>query len=574
MISRSPATSPSRTSGWKNVRIRAGREVGGFEAAVGESRTEMATLVLKWMAILAGAVLVARSTSSTTPLLWGLPIAAAVGLRTVDASVRRPRPGRSRSVTAAGLIVEVGLAATAVSQTGGWHSGWVVTLVSEAALCGLSLPARWTGQVASAMVIVLFWVDLAGRYTLTEAQRYSLNLDVLLAVVALAVAYGTWLARYGDRDRARLAWTNERLIATNDLLVQLEQIALRSEDATDPQQAARAVARLARKLLEPDVVVVASAASLGETWRVLLAEGVAVDAMVGQLQVLQWAVAEAANGSPKPVPIGPGPALLSDESRAGACIPLMIRGRLIGALILESAKPGYWSDQHYEIMAQLSPWAALLVDNACRFNALWVVGSAEQRARVARDLHDNLGQSMAALGLELDGIARSFDDQTQADRIRELRAGVTNMVAELRYTMRDLCCDVSTTRSLGAALEQLARGIASRSSTEIQLDVDAEDRLPLAQEHQILQMARTLLGAAVESRADSIRVVWTTDRDGGCLEVGYDGCQAAPGGFYETEAPILAAVEEVRDRCWAVGATVECQTENGGSSRVRCRVGS
>ena len=105
MISRSPATSPSRTSGWKNVRIRAGREVGGFEAAVGESRTEMATLVLKWMAILAGAVLVARSTSSTTPLLWGLPIAAAVGLRTVDASVRRPRPGRSRSVTAAGLIV-------------------------------------------------------------------------------------------------------------------------------------------------------------------------------------------------------------------------------------------------------------------------------------------------------------------------------------------------------------------------------------------------------------------------------------------------------------------------------------
>jgi hypothetical protein len=87
-------------------------------------------------------------------------------------------------------------------------------------------------------------------------------------------------------------------------------------------------------------------------------------------------------------------------------------------------------------------------------------------------------------------------------------------------------------------------------------------------------MARTLLGAAVESRADSIRVVWTTDRDGGCLEVGYDGCQAAPGGFYETEAPILAAVEEVRDRCWAVGATVECQTENGGSSRVRCRVGS
>ncbi len=546
-----------------------GRVVGGMGGVAPTGRRAAPELVLRWMAVLAGAVLVARSGSSTVPLLWGLPLLALTSLRTAEVLARR-HPGRL--VTSAGLVIEVAVAALAACETGGWHSGWVVTLVGLAALGGYLLPERWSGQVASAAVIALFLANLAGGRAVPAAWRDSVDLDGLLLVAVLAVSYAAWLARSGNEDRTRLAASNQRLMATNDLLVLLERILMKGEDATDPQQAARAVARLARELVHPDVVVVAALSGLGDSWRILLAEGATVGSVVGELEALERAAAAIrAGGGDRPLLLEGRDALVSPGSRSGVCVPLLVRDELIGAVILESGEAARWADRDLDLMAEMGRWAALIVDNARRFNTLWVVGSAEERARVARNLHDNLGQSMAALGLELDWLARVVEQPEHVERIRELRQGVTNMVAELRFNMRDLCCDVSETRTLGDALTQLVQGLESRSRTRIRLDVQAPDRLPLALEHQVLQMARILLGAAVDSRAEAVDLAWVTGREGGCLEVGYDST-AAPGARYETEAPILMAVAEVRDRCWAVGATVECEVEEEGRGRVRCRV--
>ena len=543
------------------------RRTPDVDAAAGSVAAGSAVeLVMRWVALTAGAVVAAKTSPSAAPLLWGLPLLAFSCLRTAVTYAGR---GAARFGSVPVLVLELGVAAFVASRTGGWHSGWMVTLAGLAALCGYAFPARWTGQVGSAVVIALFAANVAGRDLMA---RYSLDLDGLLLVAALSVSYAAWLARFGDRDRAELARTHERLMVTNDLLVLLERTLTRGEDATDPQQAARAVARLVRELLQPDVVVIATGGA-GRPWRVLLSEGVTVPAMVEQLPALDLLAAEAATAGSRPVRLDAGAAPLSPASRSAAGIPLLVRGRLVGAVLVESERGGRWSDGELELMARMAPWAALIVDNACRFNALWIVGSAEERARVARNLHDNLGQSMAALGLELDWLARSMGDVAQVERVRELRQGVTNMVAELRYNMRDLCCDVSETRTLGEALGQLVRGVESRSSTRISLAVSADERLPLAQEHQVLQMARVLLGAAVESRAESVDLAWTAGLHGGCLEVGYDSASAAPGAHYETEAPMLMAIAEVRDRCWAVGATVECEVAGQGG-RVRCLVGA
>lgn len=538
---------------------------------IGESRSGL-PVALRWLCFAVSAVLVARSTSSSAPLLWGLPVAAFALLHAAEGYIRQPIAAWVRLI---GLFGEVAAVAIVVTQTGGWHSGWVVSLVCVSALCAYALPARWTGQVASVAVIAFFVALLFGRQTFTAPERSSIFLDVLLLVSALSVSYATWLGRFGNTDRSQLARTNERLMATNDLLVLLEKSVLHGDDAADPDQAARAVARLSRELLHPDAIVVASAASAGDTWRILLAEGSAVDGLVDEIEILAVVAAEAASGITKPIRVDPGPALLSPESKAGACIPLTVRGRLIGAVILETSDPERWQERHYDMMAELSPWAALLIDNACRFNALWIVGSAEERARVARDLHDHLGQSMAALGLELDGLARASKDDQLTDQIRQLRRDVTGMVADLRYTMHDLNCDVSRTRSLGAALDQLVKVMRNRSGTEFSLEIDAEDRLPLAQEHQILQMARSLIGAGVDGKADSVRVLWSTDGTTGFLEVGYGGFPPPPRCGRDPEPPIISALAEVQQRSWAVGATVEYELpSDDGSALVRCRVAS
>ena len=530
------------------------------------------TLGLRWVAVVVGAV-VAWRTSHGSDVVAGLPIAVFACLRTAEEFVTFLRPGW---MTTLSLAAELAAAAAAVGATGGWHSGWVVTLVVEAGIVGYSIPMRWSGQVGAGAVILVFLANLLTRGALSSNVRTSLDLDAFLIVAVLAVSYAAWLGRFGDADRAILARANQRLMATNDLLVMLEQTVLRGEYATDPQQAGRVVARLARKLLSPSVVVVAASGN-GDTWRVLFADGVTLPAMVDDVQVLRRVRALVAAGQTKPVAMDQGGELQSDASRSGICIPLVVRGRAIGAILIESEVDDRWSESDFEVMSQLSEWASLLVDNAVRFHALWVVGSAEEKARVARNLHDSLGQSMAALGLQLDWIARTTDDEAQVARIRELRADVTGMVAELRYTMRDLSTEVTPECSLGDALRHLVQSVSARAGTEISLDVRGEFRLPVAQEHQLLLMARTLLGAAIDSRAESVLVKWRTEEDGACLEVGYSLSpatsvdSAAPGGRYETEAPIVTAVAEVQDRCWAVGATMETDMERD-RCRVRCMI--
>lgn len=533
--------------------------------SLGERGADLAAAMVRWVAVLVGAVTVARGSSSAAPVLWGAPLVATACLWTACGH-RQLRLG-PRLVSAA-LAGDVLLAALAVSRTGGWHSSWTVTLVGEVTVGAFSVPTRAAGPAAAAALAALAAVDLTGRGSVPPGDRSSFGLDGLLLVAALSVSYASWLIRWSDRDRAHLAVVNQRLMATNDLLVLVDQVLLRGEDPTDPYQAARAVSLLCRRLFAAEPIMVACTWTEGSSWKVLHAEGVAVapdGSGVGALAELGRLAAAAPPGAPLEI----RPPFLATESSAGVGLPLVVRGRLVGAVVMEKPDRA-WGERERDLMGQLAPWAALLVDNACRFHSLWVVGSAAQQARVARDLHDNLGQSMAALGLQLDALARTVADPDHARYVRDLRAEVTGMVAELRYTMRDLVCDVSSDKSLGVALEQLVRGLTGRTGTRFQVEVSASRRLPLAQEHQILQMARTLVGAGMRSRYESVTLRWAADGDGGRLEVGF---RPGSAGAAECDRPIREALGEVRDRGWAVGATIEYETEPDGRSRVVCRVG-
>jgi signal transduction histidine kinase len=109
-----------------------------------------------------------------------------------------------------------------------------------------------------------------------------------------------------------------------------------------------------------------------------------------------------------------------------------------------------------------------------RLAAQVISAQDEERARVARELHDSTAQILTAVMLQLGAAARESDSAALSDRIatlRELAAEALEEVRSLSHTMHPRVLD---DLGLAAALEWLGR--QTRSQTSLDVRVIADDR--------------------------------------------------------------------------------------------------
>ena len=80
--------------------------------------------------------------------------------------------------------------------------------------------------------------------------------------------------------------------------------------------------------------------------------------------------------------------------------------RSIGLIAVESTTPDRFGAKDVELLNGLVEPLGVAIDNARWFGRLRTIGADEERSRIARDLHDRIGQSLAYLAFELDRAVR------------------------------------------------------------------------------------------------------------------------------------------------------------------------
>jgi len=99
----------------------------------------------------------------------------------------------------------------------------------------------------------------------------------------------------------------------------------------------------------------------------------------------------------------------------------------------------------------------------------------DERLRVARRLHDELGQVLTALRLELGALALSADSPAQSQRLSASAELVGASMATLRRISEDLRPLVLDDLGLHAALDWLAEQSSRRLGIEVTLRRDADE---------------------------------------------------------------------------------------------------
>ena len=229
-------------------------------------------------------------------------------------------------------------------------------------------------------------------------------------------------------------------------------------------------------------------------------------------------------------------ALLADGVRSCSSVPLVVDGKTIGAINLLRAQPGRLRPEHQEIARQVADSLAVAFQNARLLEQ--VQGSRDQlqhlsrrlveaqeneRRTIARELHDEAGQSLTGLKLELGFVAHDTQcPPPLAARIDELGRTVDDVMVGLHRLAVNLR-PVSLDRlGLVAAASQLSATFERQTGLHVDLVVmGLEDpaepdsysqRLPALTEttiYRVIQEAMT----NVARHAKATRVGLILERD-------------------------------------------------------------
>jgi signal transduction histidine kinase len=161
------------------------------------------------------------------------------------------------------------------------------------------------------------------------------------------------------------------------------------------------------------------------------------------------------------------------------------------------------------------------------FDEVRGVATAEERRRLAREIHDGIAQELSYLGYVVDGLtaeAREHDEGL-TDELRSLRREITRIVSELRLSIFDLRSEVDIHGGLGAALSEYVRSVGQQSEMTVHLSLDeAATRLPAESEAELLRIAQeAITNARKHAEASNLWVTLVVDPPSALLRVEDDG---------------------------------------------------
>ncbi|GAB3768077.1 signal transduction histidine kinase [Nocardioides ginsengisegetis] len=212
--------------------------------------------------------------------------------------------------------------------------------------------------------------------------------------------------------------------------------------------------------------------------------------------------------------------------------------------------------------------SAVHLDTALLFASFRDAATAEERRRLAREMHDGVAQDIASLGYLVDALAARAGSPEQAARIAVLRERITAVVAEVRRSVLTLRTTVGTSESLGTAIGAIARNLTEVSHVPIHVTLDERTtRLRPEVEAELFRIAQEAMTNAVRhAHATRIDVHCQVHAPAATITVTDDGL-----GLQQARSD-SHGLEIMHERALLIGAHLTITDREAGGAAVTVRI--
>lgn len=267
-----------------------------------------------------------------------------------------------------------------------------------------------------------------------------------------------------------------------------------------------------------------------------------------------------------------GPIRRSHGERSFLGAPIRLGEGVLGVMAaVRDSGPGFVVEDEL-LLGMFGVAASAGIENAQRLEDTHLLATVEERERVARELHDDLGQLLAFLTAKIQAIEELIATG-RAGGAREELAGLERTSRALGEQVREailgLRARIGPDSPLGPALEDYVAefGIQAGLSTSFESTPDAGRGLPGAAQYQIMRIAQeALTNARRHARARRV-AVRLAESDGRVdLTVTDDGA-----GFDPSSASRGFGLKTMEERAGSLNGSLEVRSSPGAGTVVLVR---
>ncbi|MCF3184957.1 GAF domain-containing sensor histidine kinase [Streptomyces polychromogenes] len=264
-------------------------------------------------------------------------------------------------------------------------------------------------------------------------------------------------------------------------------------------------------------------------------------------------------------------------------LPVRDGDEVLGALFLANKRrapgaqhggPQGFTDEDEELLSLLAQHAAIALTNARLYERSRELTIAEERSRLAHELHDAVSQKLFSLRLTAQAAAALVDrDPARAKgELQQVAALAAEAADELRAAVTELRPAALDEDGLVATLRNHVRVLDRAHTARVTFTCDGVRALPAAQEEALLRVAQEALHNALRhSGADRVEVTLARAPGGGALLRVRDWGKGFSPPTVRKAGRHLGLVS-MRDRAAGAGGRLEVRSEPGAGTTIEMEV--